>query len=59
MVRRFEKLTREKIEYLWSQSGVFITTAELEERNPIEPPISSLELTVANFKGKELDPIIE
>ena len=47
-------------EYLVSQGGVFITTSELEEEgNPQEPPMPSLELTVIDYRGRELDPIIE
>ena len=47
------------MEQLGSQGGFFITTLELEEGNPQEPPMSSLELTIANFRGRELDPIVK
>lgn len=54
-----EQLTREKIEQLGSQGGVFITAIELEEGNPQEPPIPSLELTISDYRGKELDLVVE
>ena len=51
-----EQPNRDKI---GSQGGVFITTIELEEGNPQEPPIPSLEIPVAYFKGKELDLMVQ
>ena len=54
-----EQLTDEKIEQIGSQGGVFVTQAEIDEGNPQEPPVPSFELTVADFRGRELDPILE
>ena len=42
-----------------SQEGVFITQAKLNEGNLQEPPMPSLDLIVADYKGRELDPIME
>ena len=47
------------MEQLGSQGGVSIISIELEEGNPQEPPMPSLELTVADYKGRELDPMVE
>lgn len=41
-----------------SQGELFITQAELEEGNLQEPPMSSLELIVVDYRGKELDPLL-
>ena len=54
-----EQLTEEKIEQIGSQWEVFITQAEINEGNPQEPPVPSFELTVADFRGRELVPILE
>lgn len=54
-----EQLTIEKIEQTGSQGGVFVTQAEIDEGNPQEPPMPCLEMIVADFKGMELDPILE
>lgn len=54
-----EQLIVEKMEQLGIQGNVFVTSLELEEGKLKEPPIPSMELIVANFKGKELDPMIE
>jgi hypothetical protein len=54
-----EQLTDEQIEQIGSQGEVFITQAEIDEGNPQEPPVPSFELTVADFRGRELDPILE
>lgn len=42
-----------------SLGGVFITQVELDEGNPPEPPLPSLDLTIAKYKGRELDPVLE
>ena len=42
-----------------SQGGVFITQAKLDEGDPQEPLMPTLDLTVADYKGRELDPVIE
>ena len=39
--------------------GIFITSTELEEGILKEPLVPNLELIVADFKGKELDLVIE
>ena len=54
-----EQLTDKKIEQIGSQGEVFVTQIEINEGNPQEPPMPSLEMTVADFKGKILDPILE
>ena len=46
-----EQFTREKIQQLGSQGGIFITQEELDEGNPQEPSMPSLDLTVVDFKG--------
>ena len=47
------------MEQLGSQGGVFITSSKLEERNPQEPPMPSLELTMVDYIGRKLDPMME
>ena len=42
-----------------SLGGVFITQEKLDEGNLPEPPLPSLDLTVADYRGKELDPVLE
>ena len=42
-----------------SLGGVFITQVELDEGNLPEPPLPSLDLIVVDYRGKELDPILE
>ena len=54
-----EQITGELIEQMGSQGDVFITQAELDEGNPPEPSIPSLDLTVADYNGRELDPVLE
>jgi len=54
-----EQITGEQIEQMGSQGDVFITQAELDEGNPPEPSIPSLDLTVADYSGRELDPVLE
>ena len=54
-----DQLTGEQIEKIGSQGGVFITQVELDEGNPQEPPMPSLDLTVVDYRGRELDPVLE
>ena len=42
-----------------SQGGVFITLVELDEENPQEPPMPSLEIIVVKYREKELDLVME
>ena len=54
-----EQITGEQVEQLGSQGGVFITQAKLNEGSLQEPPMSSLNLIETNYKGRELDPVME
>ncbi len=54
-----KQLTKDKMEQLGSQGRVFIAISKLEVGYPQEPPMPSLELTVADYKGRELDPMVE
>ena len=54
-----EELTDEQIEQIGSQGGVFVTQEEIDEGNPQEPHVLDFELTIAYFRGRELDPILE
>ena len=54
-----EFFSKEQITQMGSQGGIFITQVELDEGNPQELPMSSLELTMEDFKGRELDPTME
>ena len=54
-----EQLTKEKMEQLGSQGGFFITIAKLEEGNPQESPMPSLELIVVDCRRRELDLVVE
>ena len=42
-----------------SSGSIFITRVELDEGNPPEPPLPSLDLKIAEYRGRELDPILE
>ena len=52
-------LIGDQIEKKGSQGGVFITQEELDEGNPQEPPVPSLELIVVSYRGRESNPVIE
>ena len=54
-----EQLTNEKIEQIGSQGGVFVTQVEIDEGNHQEPLVPSFELTVVDFKGRELDQLVD
>ena len=54
-----EQLIEEKIEQIGSEGEVFITQAEINEGNPQEPPMPSLDLIMEDYKGRELDPVID
>lgn len=54
-----EQLTREQSEQIGSQGGIFITQVELDEGNPQELLVPSLDLTVVDYRGRELDPVLE
>ena len=54
-----EQLTNEKIEQIGSQGGIFVTQVEINEGSSQEPPVPSFELTVVDFRGRELDPVLE
>ena len=41
-----------------SQGDVFITQVELDEGNPPEPSLLSLDLTIVDYSGRELDPVL-
>ncbi len=42
-----------------SQGDIFITQEELDEGNAPELPLPSLDLTIVDYRGRELDPILE
>ena len=42
-----------------SQGGVFVTQVEIDEGNPKDPPVPSFELTIADYRGRELDHVLE
>ncbi len=50
---------REKLKYIGAQDDILITTLEVEEGMPKEPPMPLLSLTVEDFKGKDIDLVIE
>ena len=54
-----EQLAEEKIEQIGSQGGVFVTQVEIDEENPQEPPMPSFELTIADYRGRDLDLVLE
>ena len=54
-----EQLTDEQIEQIGSQGGVFVTQVEINEGNPQEPPVPSFKLSIAELRGKELDPALK
>ena len=54
-----EQLTGEQVEQIGSQGGVFITQAEIDEGTLQEPPPPSFDLTISDYRGKELDPVLE
>ena len=53
-----EKIIRRELTQEGEQGYIIITPAELEKNVPQEPPEPVLDLTVADYKGKEIDPII-
>ena len=53
-----EKIVRRELKQEGKQGNIVITPAELEENVPQEPPKPVLDLTVIDYKGKEIDPII-
>lgn len=54
-----EELTDEKIEQIGYQGGVFVTQEEIDEGNPQEPPVPSPEQIVVDYRGRELNLILE
>ena len=40
------------------EGDIVVTSIDLERGVPQEPPMPSLDLIVADYKGKEIDPII-
>ena len=53
-----EQIVRTELRQGGIQGNIIITLAELEENAPQEPPELVLDLTVADYRGKEVDPII-
>ena len=41
------------------ERNIFINTIEIEEGVPKEPPMPSFTLTIADFQGREIDPMVE
>ena len=54
-----EQLIGEHVEQIGSQGGVFITQAEIDEGTLQEPTPPSFDLTISDYRGKELDPVLE
>lgn len=54
-----EKLVAKQLVQLGSQGDFFVTTSDLEEGMLKEPPMPIMDLTLSDFKGKELEPIFE
>ena len=53
-----EQTIRRELRQEGEQGNIIITPAELEENVPQEPLEPVLDLTVADYRGKEIDPII-
>ena len=53
-----EGIIKRELRQEGEQGHIIITPAELEENVPQEPPEPVLDLTVADYRGKEIDPII-
>ena len=53
-----EQKIRRELTHEGEQGNIIITPTELEENVPQEPLEPVLDLTVANYNGKEIDPII-
>lgn len=49
---------REQLRQIGEEGNVIVTPTDLEIGEPQEPPIPSLDLTVANYQGKEIDPLV-
>ena len=48
---------REKLKQMGGEKYIIITTADIEGV-PEEPPMPTLALTVRDYRGKEIDPLV-
>ena len=53
-----ENIVKRELRKEGKQGHIIITPAELEENVPQEPLEPVLDLTVVDYRGKEIDPII-
>ena len=53
-----EASLREQIRKIGGDGDVIFTSIDLEIGEPQEPPTPSLDLTVADYQGKEIDHIV-
>ena len=53
-----EQIVKRELRQEEVQGNIIITPVELEENALQEPPKPVLDLIVANYRGKEIDPII-
>ena len=49
---------REQLKQMEGEKYIIITTANIEEGVPKEPPMPTLALTVRDYKGEEIDPLV-
>lgn len=49
----------EQLKQMGGEKEIFITTTDTEEGVPKEPPVPTLALTVGDYQGKEIDPMVE
>ena len=54
-----EDTLREKLRRIGGQRDVLITATKVEKGAPAEPPMTLLALTIEDFKGKEIDHVVE
>ena len=53
-----EASLREQLKQIGGEGKVIVTPTELEAGEPQEPPAPSLDLTIADYQGKEIDPLV-
>jgi len=49
---------REQLRRIGGDGDVIVTSTDLETGEPQEPPTPSLDLTIVDYHGKEIDPIV-
>ena len=53
-----ETSLREQLRQIGGEGDVIVTSIDLEVGEPQEPPAPSLDLTISDYQGKEIDPIV-